>query len=171
MFAYIDSLERDRNNGGMYDLFVTSFVNNRKIMVYGYVVKRGEDMRIDKIANKIYGNQKSNSFILNLNNILNPLTIKAGDLLIYVEEDAIPNFKPSPAEASKLRDRLLNKVVSDKKQQIDASRKDYVGRRKTSDALPPNIKESSDSPIFINDSGQVKIILGKDLSARPKNSK
>jgi len=170
-FKEIESLERDRNLSGLYDFFVTTFIDNKKVIVYGYKVQRGEEMRMDKICQSIYKNQNHLSFLMNLNNIINPLTIKVGDLILYVNEEDIIKFKASPEESNKLRDRVLNKVISDKQQQIDKSRKEYVQKRSAVDALPPNIKPSANSPMTISSDGVIKIIIDKDQSQRPKNRK
>jgi len=170
-FKELDDLERDRNQSGLYDLFTTTFVDNKKILVYGYKVQRGEEMRIDNICQRLYNNIEHLSFLLQINNIQNPLTIKAGDLLFYVREDDIPAFKADPEDASKFRDRVINKAVSDKKQQIDETRKDYVNTRKAVDALPPNIKQTADSPVQVSTDGVLNIILDKDQSLKAKNSK
>jgi len=167
-FSSIDKLERDREQGGLYDLYVTYFTNNKRIIVYGYKVQRGESMRIDNICNKIYKNLNHLTFLMDLNNILNPLTIKDGDLIFYVNEDDIPSFKAPAEEGAKIRDKVINKAISDKKQQIDKARQDYVKKRKQVDALPPNIKQTSSQAISV-DNGVVKIILDKDQSLRAKN--
>jgi hypothetical protein len=167
-FKEIEDLERDRDQNGLYDLFVTTFVNNKAILVYGYTVQRGEEMRIDNICNRIYNNINHLSFVLQLNNIQNPLTIKAGDLLFYVREEDIPSFTADPAEASKFRDRVINNAISDKKKQVDAVRNNYTNNRKSADPLPPNIKESGDSPVTITD-GIIKIVIDKDQSLKAKN--
>jgi len=170
-FKDIEDLERDRKQSGLYDLFTTTFVDNKSILVYGYKVQRGQEMRIDNICQSLYNNINHLSFLLQINNIQNPLTIKAGDLLFYVREEDIPAFKADPAEASKFRDRVINKAISDKKQQIDKTRKDYVNKRKAVDALPPNIKQTADSPLTISADGIIKIILDKDQSQQAKNTK
>lgn len=170
-FNSIDNLERDRDQSGLYDLFVTTFIENKTVLVYGYKVQRGEEMRIDKICNSIYKKTDYLSFLLSLNNIMNPLTIKAGDLIIYVKEEDIAKFTAFTGDNTKLRERVLNKVISDKKQKIDKSRKDYIQKRKSVDPLPPNIKQNSTSPMTITENGLIKIIIDKDQSLRSKNSK
>lgn len=170
-FKDLESLERDRDQSGLYDLFVTSYVENKKVIVYAYKVQRGEEMRMDKICMSIYKNINHMSFLLQLNNIINPLTIKAGDLILYVNEEDTTKFKPSPEESNKLRDRVLNKAISDKKQKIDKSRKDYLQKRKSIDPLPPNVKQSPTSPLTVTEDGVIKIIVDKEVSQRSKNKR
>jgi hypothetical protein len=168
-FGTIEKLERDRSQGGLYDLYTTFFVYNSRVLIYGYKVQRGESMRIDNICNKIYNNLNHQSFLLELNNIQNPLTIKEGDLILYVKENDIPLFKAPPELGAKIRDKVINNAISDRKQKIDKARQDYIRKRKEVDALPPNIKQSPETPITVDDSGVVRIILDKDQSEKVKN--
>lgn len=167
-FTSIDKLERDRKQEGLYDLYVTFFNNNKQILVFGYKVQRGESMRIDSICNKIYKSLNHVSFLMDLNNIQNPLTIKEGDLLLYVKEDDIINFAAPLEEGAKIRDKIVNKVISDKKQQIDKTRQNYIKTRKPVDALPPNVKQQEGSSLTV-ENGVVKVILDKDQSLKAKN--
>jgi len=100
-FKTLQFLERDKDQNGLYNLFATTFVMNRNVQVFGYPVQKGEDMRIDLIINSIYKNDKHANFILDINNIVNPVTIKAGDLLLYVNEEDIVKYRPNPADAPK----------------------------------------------------------------------
>lgn len=167
-FQNIEKLER--GNEGLYNLYTTYFIMNRNVQVYGYRVARGEAMRIDSICYKLYKNTNHQSFILDLNNILNSFNIKEGDLLLYVQEDDIALFKAPVEDGDKIRQKVINKKLSDKKQQIDTARQDYINRRKEVDALPPNIKQNSKSSINVSN-GKVKIILDKDQSEKAKNSR
>jgi hypothetical protein len=168
-FKTLKELERDREQGGLYDLYTTFFIYNKRVQVYGYKVQRGESMRIDNICNKIYNNLNHQSFLLELNNIQNSLTIKEGDLLLYVREEDIALFKAPPEQGAKIRDRIINNKLSNKKKKIDESRKDYLKTRKPVDALPPNVKQNPETPIRVDDSGVVRIILDKDQSEKAKN--
>lgn len=162
-FKSVENLERDKDQKGLYDLYTTFFINNKSVFVFGYKVQRGESMKINTICNKIYNNYNHLSFLLDLNNILNPLTIKEGDLLLYVKEDDIPNFTAPAEEGKKIRDKVINNAISSKKQNANKSRKDYIKKRTQSDPLPPNIKQNTSKSLTI-DNGVIKIVLDKDQS-------
>jgi len=168
-FGTLEKLERDPDQGGLYNLYATVFVYNKKVLLYGYKVQRGEAMRIDNICNKIYNNTNHQSFLMDINNIQNPMTIKEGDLLLYVEEDDIPSFKAPKELGPKLRNEVINKAITDKKKQIDGARQDYLKKRQEVDPLPANIKQTPESAINVGDDGVVKIILDKDQSERARN--
>jgi len=157
----LNTLKRDSDQGGLYDMFTTTFVNNILIEVYGHVVTREEEMRPDLISKTIYKNMDHVSFLCNLNNVKNPLSVKSGDIWLYVNEDQITLFNPTQATKDNIRQELVNK---NKGAKVDPKRKD--GTKKES--LPPTIKKETTPNVTINEQ-KAEIILGKSsASERPK---
>lgn len=149
-----DILKRNSNQSGLYDLFTTTFINNINVEVFGYVVAKEEEMRIDKISEKIYGKIEFSSFLCNINFIKNPLSIKTGDILLYVTEKDIDKFTPTPEITDTIRQDLLG---NNKINKIDKARKDTIVPQK--DALPPTIKKET-KPNIIIDNVKEEVILG-----------
>jgi len=103
----LNNLPRDPNQGGLYDIFVTTFVDNISVKIYGWVVPKECEMRIDLVSNSFYKNTKHAGVILALNNIQNPLSIKEGDIILYVNEKDIDKFKQGKINSDTIRTNLV----------------------------------------------------------------
>jgi hypothetical protein len=124
-------------------------------------VTKEEEMRVDLISKFIYKKMGYESFLCNLNNVKNPLSVKAGDIWLYVNEDKIPFFNPTPEVKDNLRQELINKNKVAKKD----PKRDNTPKK---DPLPPTIKKETSPNVTINEEKDV-IILGKSsASERPK---
>ena len=108
-------------------------------------------MRIDIVCNEIYGDTQYSDFLLDLNNIDNPLNIMNNDILLYVSADQIKYFRIDESTAKTLRSTYLN---ANKISQPDPNRSSYV---ENNYALPPTFLQIPSSSVQIIN-GQ--IVLG-----------
>lgn len=137
----IKSLVRDENQDGLYDLFAETFVlKETNTTVNQYVVQREQEMRVDLITNDIYKNINYVDFILDINDIDNPLNIMSGDTIYYVDSEFIDNYRVTSKEIA-TRNTLLNANKSTKK---DNNRQEYI---ENNYQLPPTFLDSPQSPI------------------------
>ena len=160
-YSDLNSLKRDSEQNGLYDLFTTTFVNNIKVEVFGHVVSKEEEMRPDLISKAIYKRMDHVSFLCDLNNVKNPLSVKAGDIWLYVNEDQITLFKPTEAVKDNVRQELINKNKGAKKD----PKRDTTPKK---EPLPPTIKKETTPNVTVDDQ-KAEIILGAvSASERPK---
>jgi hypothetical protein len=135
-------LKVDTEDGQLYDLFAQTF-SLKRLPNYEYIVKREEEMRIDLISFSIYKTTDYSDILLNLNDIDNPLNIKAGDILYYVPYGEIDDFKVKVAETIEKRKQLLS---MDKSNLKDPNREKFL---EDNYQLPPTVLEVPRSPILI----------------------
>lgn len=164
IYSDLNDLQRDSKQQGLYDMFTTTFINNTAIEVFGHVVTKEEEMRPDLICNTIYKRIDFVSFLCDLNNVKNPLSVKTGDIWLYVNEKEVALFKPNSETKDNIRQELINKNKGAKK---DPNRSD----KSIPDQLPPTIKKNTTPNITIDDA-KSEVILGNfSASERPKPKK
>tara|TARA_R110000772_G_scaffold12063_1_gene37205 strand:+ start:3073 stop:3558 length:486 start_codon:yes stop_codon:yes gene_type:complete len=107
-----------------------------------YFVTEFEEMRMDLISNLIYGNTEYVDFLCSLNNIKNPLSVKRGDEILYVDVNEISRFK-----VSKINKDDVRKIISNRRKQskTDPNRTKYLEEKNYS--LPPTITKTDYKPI------------------------
>lgn len=132
-------------NDSDYDLTQTVWSKQNSFQYFMYVVDRFDEMRIDNISYKIYGTTDYADFLLFLNDIINPLNIKEGDMLIYVNGEDIPSYQVDPEEVRDIRGKLIN---LSKIKKVDKNRREFNDEKS---ALPPTVKAvQSESVQFEN---------------------
>jgi hypothetical protein len=146
----LDKLTRDTKQDNLYNIFDPTFKMNRGYKLTQYVVSPEQEMRIDLISNSIYGNSDYCDFILDINDIDNPLNIMDGDILIYTEFAAIDEYRIKTVDNNNARARLLNANKTSRK---DNARKQYV---EDNYSLPPTFLETPAASVRI-ESNQIVI--------------
>ena len=83
----LSNLRRDKDSN-LYDLSQKTVTNSVPIRTLPYTVKVEEEMRLDKICYNIYNTDGLVEEVMALNGILNPWSVKAGDVinLFYIED-------------------------------------------------------------------------------------
>lgn len=98
-----------------------------------YIVRKGEEMRIDLVCQSIYGNVGNIDILLNVNNISNPLNIKEGSIIIYPDFSSIPNFRIAVEVQNSVQRRIAN---VEKSVTTDPNRQKYTDQNFS---LPPTV--------------------------------
>ena len=107
-------------------------------------------MRIDLISTNIYGHDGYIDELLTLNNILNAWSIKAGNIIYYVDEDAFPLIQSKPMADDQ---NIINNLINPNKD----TKKDP--NRESGENLPPSIKPSGLKDVSIDFTNKtIKII-------------
>lgn len=136
----------------LYNFFDPTFKMNIGINLQQHTVAPEEEMRIDLVCKSVYNNSVDEvDFLLDLNDIDNPLNIMAGDLIYYAVVTAIPEYRITVIDNNDVRAKLLNANKSTRK---DSSRKKYVD---SNYALPPTFTETPTPPVKIENN---QIIIG-----------
>jgi hypothetical protein len=108
-------------------------------------------MRIDLVCNEIYKTTEYCDFLLDLNNIDNPLNIMGNDRILFVSQDQINLFRINESTAKELRNIYLNAAKVSKP---DPKRLSYI---ENDYKLPPTFLQIPAESVRIVDG---KIILG-----------
>ena len=150
-FYTLDNLKQDVAQNNLYNFFDATFQYLTNVLLYQYPVQGFQEMRIDLVCNDIYNSTDQCDFLLNLNNIDNPLNIMNGDIILYVDAGQIDFFKLDETTAKTLRNTYLN---TNKVSTQDPSRSSYI---QNNYALPPTFLDVPSSAVTIVDG---KIVLG-----------
>lgn len=147
----LDKLITDDNQNGLYNFFDPTFRMESGYPIYTYEVTPENEMRIDLICKDIYGDVDNCDFILSLNLIDNPLNLKAGDKIQYVDYQAIEEYRVRVIDNKGAQNTLLNANKTTRK---DETRKKYIEQR---NSVPPTFQEIPQPSVKIQDN---QIVIG-----------
>lgn len=142
----IKSLNNLQKDGQAFNLCVQVLINGKSYSVYNFPCEDKHSMRIDLVCFDIYQSTDNIDILTNINGIINPLSIKSGDVLYYVDQDDIEDVRSDEAVFT----AILNSVKSankgkemkqDKNRQKDVNKRNETEKAKS--YVPPNIVETS----------------------------
>ena len=87
-----NTINRDINQGGLFNLFQKNIVYNNTIPLSIYIVPREYEMRLDRISYHIYGSSDYVEEIMVLNDIINPYSVKEGQYIYFCQIDYLQNL-------------------------------------------------------------------------------
>lgn len=123
--------KRDLKQGNLVDIIDPVIIWNDTLNYLPYLVSKEEAMRPDTICFNIYGNFNYIDELLTWNNILNPWSIKEGQIIYFLEEDDIVALQ---LQAKTDDQEIVKTLVNPNKDtQRDPNRDAGTG-------LPPTIK-------------------------------
>jgi len=137
----INTLEKiKRCINGFYDLFQKTIRNSPEISVISFIVTEEFNGRIDLISKFLYGTTDYIEELMVLNNIINPYSIKSGDIIYVVESsDEFKYLYDSDKQDNNQKDKILNMNKS-KSRTMDTNRTNY----------PPTIKPDNLKQLNVN---------------------
>ena len=150
---------RVTNSTELYDITLLNFVYKNDILANNaieHIVDKDEEMRMDLVCESIYGNTDHIDFLMNINNIKNPLMVYDGMEIIYVNPELIASFVPEATDNITIRSKISNKR---KKTKTDPNRKTFLEEKSTK-SLPPTVTKRDYNPIKYRDG---KIRIGEDI--------
>jgi len=150
----IEKLPRDLKQDNLYDLFTKTYIDFPSTQASEYIVDRDEEMRMDLISYRIYGNANFVDFLCNFNQIDNPLNIKQGDKIRYIDSEQIALFSYDQVAPEIQKKGLLNVNKASRK---DPARQQFVEDgynlkdelTRQGYSLPPNFKDAPTQPVRI----------------------
>ena len=130
MFSFtLKNLKRDED--GFYNLFRQTYIDSDRLELYSTYVNSNEEMRLDKISNRLYGSSIYVEELMQVNNIINIWNIKSGDIILY---SSIPNYSALKSLEKDIDKSIESISKPNKKARIDPDRSKQV---------PPTIKPKS----------------------------
>ena len=146
-----NKIRRDSNQDNLFDLFQKNVVKNRKIPTTPYIIPREFEMRLDKVSNYIYGSSEYVEELMVLNDIINPYSIKEGQIIYYCKENILPNLYTE--------DNLSEKKEIQRQKIINSAQPNRNKKKLDKDQnLPPNVKPSNLKQIKVSKDNRVQII-------------
>lgn len=132
----LDILQRDPNQSDLYDLMQITYRESSGYPLYQCIVETYEEMRIDLISLRCFNSTDYIDFLLHFNSIDNPLNIKAGDIINYIDISFVDNFKVVSEKPKTLQKKLLN---PNKQTRKDTNRQNYI---EENFSLPPTLLDT-----------------------------
>lgn len=155
----IKSLTNLTKNGQVFELYTSVVINDKEYGVYTFPCTERHAMRIDLVCFDIYENTDHIDILSNINGIMNVLTISAGDEILFVEDADLDAIRSNDNVFSAFFEAIKNanngkEYKSDKNRIKDINKRTETEKSKT--YIPPNIVQSSDSNISVEEG---KIVL------------
>ena len=158
-FKDLENIKRNKDNSDeLYDLTEIHFQYEADVIdnnIQTHTVDKDTQMRLDLVSNDIYQTVDYVDFLCDINNIINPLSIKENQKIIYVSQNLIPAFRPELTTNNKIRSQISNKR---KRRKIDPNRQKFLEEK--SQSLPPTITKKDYNPVKYKDG---KISIGDNI--------
>lgn len=143
----------------LYNFFQPTFIYNPSVTLQDYEVTRDDEMRVDLIFKNIYQYDVTMlqyyldniDVFLFINNIDNPLNIKAGMILKYPNPDDFERFRYTEQLETLSNDvtkQLATPNLPNKTTKIDPNRQSYL---ENGYSLPPVVLDVPRDPVRIQD--------------------
>ena len=149
----LSKLKRDILQENLYDLFVQNFNLYSGYLNY-IIVSRQYEMRLDYLCSDLYGDIQYIGYLMKLNDIFNPFSIKEGDIIVYVPSNKLTSSLYQDPKVLQAQAKELIKAI--KTSNIDPNRSNYLDKLKVAPKLPP-IVDITGSPKNEIDDTSIKI--------------
>lgn len=166
-YDYISELYLNTDTG-LYDLTLITFNGDINVLnLKVFICERKHACRLDLVANDIYNNTKWVGSLCTINEIMNPFSIREGDILFFLPESDLQNLLRVPDSITQAVGSAKSDLIKAlKKKQPDGLRKNYLNNR-GEDKLPPTVLTSTAPQIVINNN---KIKIAPNLFNSPSTT-
>lgn len=122
----LENTKKDKKQNNLYDLIYPLLsYNNNPDDINEYIVKDDKEMRLDLICYEIYGTIIYMDELMHLNGIIDPYSVKSGDIIKWAPIDQLKRYRESYKDDETLRKNL--KQVDDNNRKLTTSSPDnYV---------------------------------------------
>ena len=146
-----NNILRDPKQDYLFDLFQKNIVFTRNIVLIPYIVPREFEMRLDRISNYIFSSPDYVEELMVINDIINPYSVKEGQVLYYCTVDSTPYLYT--------KDELLNNNEEQRQSLINSSQPNRQKQKLNSNQnLPVTVKSSNLQQIKVTNDNKVQII-------------
>jgi len=145
----LKNLKRDSKQDDLYNIFKQTYIDKNNLPIYETYVNKSEEMRLDKVSYRIYGSTSYIEELMIMNNIINILNIKQGDVIYYAPIGGLDKLKELEKE---IDDTIENISKPNKNTRIDENRSKNV---------PPTIKPKSLKTLTLDTKNKKIKIHGK----------
>jgi len=126
----LKKIKRDKNQDNLYNIFTQTYIDLKGIDYFETTVTEDEEMRLDLVSKRIYGETGYIEELMQMNNIINIWNIKLGDKILYTDISNLDLMKQLEIEINKSYN--LNKKQN-KNTRIDPEKDGFVPVIKTKD--------------------------------------
>ena len=152
-FYTFNNTNKKISTGGylLYNFFEKTMVNDEQLYYSTYTVPEEYDARLDLVCKHIYGKITVMEELMTQNGIINPFSIKTGDILYYA-------FSTNELNILYQRDKTLN---DENKKKILNVNKNKSFKQDPNTGLPPSIKPNNLKAVDINYNKKIITIINK----------
>lgn len=147
-----ENVARDTVQGNLYDIIDPLVIWDDTLIYYPYVVPQEEGMRIDQVCYDIYGHFNYVDELLTMNDIIDPWSIQAGQVIYYLDEDSLSNLQ---LQAKKDQQAVVVSLVNPNKD----TKKDP--NRDLGTGLPPTIKPAGLKDVTVDTNNKTIKIMDR----------
>lgn len=131
----LENAQRSITQDNLTNIVDPIIASDDSLNYYPYVVPENEAMRIEQICYSIYGNFMYEDELLMINNILNPWSIRGGDIIYFLNEDDMLSLRLVPKVN---QTEIISQLVNPNKDTKRDPNRD--GNIQEGTGLPPTIK-------------------------------
>jgi hypothetical protein len=135
----------------LYDFFEKTMVNDEELIYSEYTVPEEYEGRLDLVCKHVYGDISYMEELMTQNGIINPFSIKTGDVLYY-------SYSTNELKALYQRDENINEANKKKILNVNKSKS---STQDPNASLPPSIKPNNLKPVDVNYNKKQITIMNK----------
>lgn len=126
--------------GEIYDIFEKNIKYSNRVTLYQYIVPMEREMRLDLISTDIYGSSDYMEELIILNNIINPYSVKVGQVLLFCPKSEINALYTK--DEMKTDDENKQKIIkAAQKKKIHQQKKFESDTSLPTTIMPDNLKQ------------------------------
>ena len=166
-YDYLLELVLDTSSG-LYNLFITTFNGDVNVLNFDtFLCTRRHAGRLDLVSADLYNDTKWTGSLCTLNDILNPFSIRDGDVILYLPESDLQGLLNVPDNVMQVASAIKNDLINILKAKVpDGSRANYLNNN-SNNLLPPTILPQTAPQIVMSNN---KIQIAPNLFNNPNNT-
>jgi hypothetical protein len=147
------SIQIDSEGNPITNIITPIVITRDDVILYPHIVTPEEEMRPDLVTWSIYGQHGYIDEIMTLNNIVDSLSIRQGDIIWFVDENDIQKLRVEPQKQT--TEEIINSLVDP-----NAERKFDVNRE-TGENMLPSMKTTKLKQVTVNPDNNTITIINK----------
>jgi len=165
-YDYLAELVLDTSSG-LYNLFLTTFNGDVNILNFQtFLCTRRHAGRLDLVSADLYNDTKWVGSLCMLNDMLNPFSVRDGDVLLYLPESDLQGLLNVPDNVSQVMSAVKSDLINALKVKApDGSRANYSNNNSNT-LLPPTVLPQTAPQVVVSNN---KIQIAPNLFNNPNN--
>lgn len=131
-----------KKKGEIYDIFEKNIRFSREVTLYSYIVPIEREMRLDLISKDIYGSSDYMEELIVMNNIINPYSIRVGQILNFCPKAQMNSlYTKDELQVDDSNKQKIIKAAQSKKTKTDIWLKQEQTHQIPTTVMPENLKQ------------------------------
>jgi hypothetical protein len=147
------SIQIDSEGNPITNIITPLVIVRDGLTLYPHIVTPEEEMRPDLVTWSIYGQHGYIDEIMTLNNIVDSLSIRQGDIIWFVDENDIPKLRVEPQKQT--TEEIINSLVDPNQE------RKFDVNRETGKNMLPSMKSTKLKQVTVNPNNSTITIINK----------